>query len=81
MRRPPQSAGDAGPPRHDRCSLCADAGEVGEVVELLAGGEARVRLDSGEEARAALDLVGGVAAGDRLLVHQGFALARLGEPA
>lgn len=61
-----------------RCSLCADEGRVGEVVEVLAGGLARVELPGGIE-EVALDLLDGVAPGDRLVVHLGFALARVAE--
>ena len=54
---------------------------MGELLSLPSeGGEAPVRMaDTGETARVALDLLPGVEPGDRLLVHLGFAIARVRE--
>lgn len=68
------------------CSICGDEGWEAEVVELVDGGRgARVRSverpGPGEERRIALDLVEDVAAGDRVIVHLGFAIAAVREDA
>lgn len=57
------------------CGICRDEAEVGEVTELR-GASARVR-SGGREFEVALELVGNVRPGDRLLVQAGCALARL----
>lgn len=76
------------PDRERRCSLCGDAGWVGEVLEIETGHPmGRVRMEDGEKAASArgrvrtvaLDLVEGVEPGDRVVVHMGFAIARLRE--
>lgn len=68
------------------CSLCGDEGLVAEIVESAGeDGQGRVRLDdgpdAGDERRVALDLVPRAEAGDRVVVHMGFAigLVRSGE--
>lgn len=71
------------------CSICGDEGLVGEIVELPADdGMGRVRLEtrSGErggsrEHKVALDLLEDVRPGDRVVVHMGFAIARIREDA
>lgn len=58
------------------CSICADEGLEGEVLSVDPG---RVRLDRGVE-DVAFDLLDDVRPGDRVVVHLGFALARVIEP-
>lgn len=61
------------------CDICRDDAQVAEVLELLDdSASARVRSD-GREFEVAVDLVANVRPGDRLLVHVGFAIARLEE--
>jgi hydrogenase assembly chaperone HypC/HupF len=63
-----------------RCALCADEGLPGQVLALRADGLALVGLEAGEQ-EVALDLVAEAQVGDWVLVHLGFAIARLeGEP-
>lgn len=61
------------------CSICGDEGREAEVLEAPADGRpGRVRMtDTGETARVALDLVAGVEAGDRVVVHMGFAIGKV----
>lgn len=82
----PASRGDAAPgtsarvcePRPDgSCSICGDEGLVGEVLGIRADGVARVRLPDGAEREVATDLLDGVRRGERLVVHLGFAIARV----
>ncbi len=59
------------------CALCGDDAELGRVSEVDGRAMvARVMIGSRIET-VALDLVDDVAAGDVLLVHQGFAIGRL----
>lgn len=64
------------------CSICADEGRVGEVVEagdagsLAASG--RVRIDGAIE-EVSLALLDDVGPGEKVVVHLGFAIARLDE--
>lgn len=58
------------------CSICGDEGQLGEVVELTSPTTARVRLDGGVR-EVAIDLLEEVRRGDRLVVHLGFAIARV----
>jgi hydrogenase maturation factor len=62
----------------DGCITCGDVAVALEVVEVH-GDDARCRDADGREETVATDLVGAVAAGDRLLVHARVALQRLGE--
>lgn len=59
-----------------RCAICSDEGEIGRVVELLSDVVALVELPAGP-AEVATDLVPGVRIDDVLVVHLGFAIARL----
>lgn len=62
------------------CSICGDEGREARVLELAEEGRDRGRVrmvDTGEEARVALDLVAGVEPGDRVVVHMGFAIGRV----
>lgn len=70
---------NAPPPRWpapDSCALCGDVAVEAEVQEPLDDCTARVRME-GCDVEIATDLVGPVSAGDRVLVHLGFAIARL----
>lgn len=59
------------------CGLCADEAELGHVREVdMHAMLARVVIGARIET-VALDLVDDVAAGDLLLVHQGFAIGRV----
>lgn len=61
----------------DSCSICGDEGLLGEVLAVGDGGAiARVRLDRGIE-EVALELLEDVKPGDRVVVHLGFAIARV----
>lgn len=65
------------PTRDGRCALCADEAERGRVREVdVRAMLARVVIGARIET-VALDLVDDVAAGDVLLVHQGFAIGRV----
>ena len=60
------------------CHLCGDEAIAGRVIAVdVSAGTATVSFDSGQ-ATVALDLVD-AAVGDTLLVHLGFAIARLEE--
>ena len=59
------------------CITCGDEGIEMTVVDLNQCG-ARCRDDRGGEARIEIDLVEPITPGDRLLVHAGVAIARLG---
>lgn len=63
------------------CSICGDEGLVGEVVVVGPGPTARVRIeeDSARVTEVATDLLERVRPGDRLVVHLGFAIARVRE--
>lgn len=72
------------PDETGHCSVCGDEGLVGTVLELSDRGDtARVRLDEASrgsrEIEAALDLLDGVAPGDRIVVHMGFAIGTVRE--
>jgi hypothetical protein len=64
------------PDAHGHCAVCADEGILALVVSVEPGGTARVRVGTVEQI-VALDLVDNVRAGDSILVHLGFAIARL----
>jgi len=59
------------------CITCSDEGTTVRVLEL-AEGTARCVDQHGVIHAVAVDLVGGVRPGDRLLAHAGVALTRLG---
>ena len=67
----------AGGCESDHCVTCAD--EAVPMVVLVAGadGLADCAGEDGAETTVMTDLVGAVAAGDRVLVHAGVALARV----
>jgi hydrogenase maturation factor len=58
---------------------CITCGDVAVVLSVVAveGSDARCRDDQGREETVATELVGAVAAGDRLLVHAGVAIERV----
>lgn len=63
------------------CSICADEGRIGEVVSVEGeglGAVGRVLLGGAEE-EVALDLLDRVRPGERIVVHLGFAIARVEE--
>ncbi|MGI8874493.1 MAG: HypC/HybG/HupF family hydrogenase formation chaperone [Egibacteraceae bacterium] len=60
----------------DGCITCGDVAVPLTVVEAGAL-DARCRDDDGREEVVAVELVGPVGAGDRVLVHAGVALERL----
>jgi hydrogenase expression/formation protein HypC len=62
----------------DGCITCGDVAVPLTVLEL-AGADARCRDDDGRQETVAVELVGPVAPGDRLLVHAGVAIQRLEE--
>ena len=72
----------------EHCITCGDVA-LPLTVESVGAEGARCRDDAGRAELVAVDLVGEVRAGDRVLVHAGVALARLpdatgdagGEPA
>lgn len=72
---PPAAPCTPGP--DGRCALCADEALETRVLAVHPAARlADVQLPGGA-AIVALDLVDGVAAGDRVLVHQGFIIGRL----
>jgi D-sedoheptulose 7-phosphate isomerase len=80
LDRGASSATTCAPDPDGHCALCGDDAEPGVVVDAdHVARTATVRLAAGART-VATDLVERVAAGDTLLVHQGFAIARL-EPA
>lgn len=62
------------------CSICGDEGRTGVVLPPVEPTDARVRFENGVE-RVALDLLDDVRPGERIVVHMGFAIARLREDA
>jgi hydrogenase expression/formation protein HypC len=71
---PAGAACDAG----DGCITCGDVAVPLTVVEV-AGLDARCRDGAGRVESVATELVGPVTPGDRLLVHAGVAIGRLGD--
>ena len=57
------------------CSICADEGLIGEVLEVRPDA-AQVRIGR-EVEDVAIDLLERVRVGDRVVVHLGFAIARV----
>ena len=62
----------------DGCITCGDVA-VELTVVSIDGPDALCRDERGATERVALELVDAVASGDRLLVHAGVALERLGQ--
>jgi hydrogenase expression/formation protein HypC len=60
----------------DGCVVCGDVA-VPVTVLRMEGIDALCRDEAGNEAPVAVELVGAVSAGDRLLVHAGVAIEKL----
>lgn len=58
-----------------RCVTCSDEGVPMRVVSVCADGAVCLDEDGGRHDGVAVDLVGPVAPGDRVLVHAGVAIA------
>jgi hydrogenase expression/formation protein HypC len=70
------------PPPAPECTLtegCVTCGDVAVplTVVTVAGADARCRDEQGRQELVAVELVGAVEPGDRLLVHAGVAIERL----
>lgn len=61
----------------DGCITCGDVAVVLTVVAVVGEADARCRDAAGRVETVAVELVGAVRTGDRLLVHAGVALERL----
>jgi hydrogenase maturation factor len=61
------------------CITCGDVGVAMRVVQAGPGGDAVCAADAGAPEIVAVDLVGPVEPGDRLLVHAGVAIGRVGD--
>ena len=62
------------------CITCGDVAVPLTVVAVLTDGDALCVDDRGHQEQVAVDLVGDVHTGDRLLVHAAVAIARLEAP-
>lgn len=62
------------------CAVCSDEGLPGQVIKLLEDDMALLMMENGEQ-DVAIDLIENVQIGDTLLVHLGFAIARLEDEA
>ena len=60
----------------DGCITCGDVAVVLTVVDVTGETDAVCRDDDGRTEAVALELIGPVAPGDRVLVHAGVALGR-----
>lgn len=77
MRRHAAASADAClPDAAGSCSVCADEGLIGEVLKLSAQGAAQVRIGRRVQ-EVTVDLLDRVRPGDRVVVHLGFAIARV----
>jgi hypothetical protein len=63
-------------PARERCVTCSDEAVVARVLQSD-GLEAVVETADGRRERVAVDLVGDVLPGERLLCHAGIALERV----
>jgi hydrogenase maturation factor len=63
----------------DGCLVCGDVAVPVTVVEEMDERDALCEDPHGQRGSVAIELVGAVAAGDRLLVHGGVAISRLEE--
>ena len=73
----PTSSAPACDPRDGACHVCGDVAEVGLVVDIDERNRTGTVAFPGASQTVALDLVD-VCPGDRVLVHIGFAIARVG---
>ena len=64
---------------HEHCAVCADDGLAVEVVAIDHETNTATALADGTEHVVALDLTEGVRIGDTIIVHLGFAIARVGD--
>jgi hydrogenase expression/formation protein HypC len=62
----------------EHCITCGDVAVALRVVALAPDGMARCARDDGAEEAVEVTLVAPVAPGDRVLVHAGVALQRVG---
>jgi hydrogenase expression/formation protein HypC len=65
----------------ERCITCGDVAVPMRIVELRGAGAVCVDEDAVLHDDVAVELVEPVAAGQRVLVHAGVAIARVAEPA
>lgn len=68
------------PDAHGHCGVCADEGVVARVLSVHGETKTATAVVAGEEVSVALDLIDAVGAGETILVHLGFAIARVREP-
>ena len=73
----PTSSAPACDPRDGACQVCGDVAEVGLVVDMDERSRTGTVAFPGASQTVALDLVD-VRPGDRVLVHLGFAIERVG---
>ena len=62
---------------HGHCAICADEGRPGRVLVVYPATAVALVDINGASSEVAVDLLDGVAVGDTVLVHLGFAIARL----
>lgn len=62
------------------CAICADEGLPGQVLEILPDDMVLLAMENGEQ-EVAIELIDNVKIGDILLVHLGFAIARIEDEA
>jgi hypothetical protein len=72
----PNQAPACVPDATGRCATCADEGVEALVVAVLDDATAAVQME-GRRQEVAIELLEGIRAGDRVLVHAGVAIARL----
>lgn len=70
-------ASDCMPDENGHCALCADEGIPGQVVSIDVASNTASTVVDGMEQTVALDFLPNAAAGDTVLIHMGFAIARL----
>ncbi len=56
------------------CATCSDRADAVRIV-ALDGADASVEFEDGSRSTVAVDLIPGIRVGDRVLVHQGVAIA------
>ena len=64
------------PDAEGHCSICSDEGIPGQVLALRPFNMALLEMPTGEQ-EVAIDLIDNVQIGDVLLIHIGFAIARI----
>jgi hypothetical protein len=68
------------PQSAEPCSVCRDEAVAGTVVALRNDNRSAMVSVDGQVTSVAIDLLATVVLGDRLLIHQGFAIAKLERP-